>query len=87
MSKTQIMIAVKESFNVIKAHVDFYKTFASIFLAYTTSISKILKLFKILIIRPLSDIKALQHVGFKYYIRHFYSIIILHIQFLVFELL
>ena len=37
-----------------KTHIDFHKTFASIFLAYTTSILKILS-FKILAIRALSE--------------------------------
>ena len=40
---TKEIIAVKESlYVIIKTHVDFHKTFASIFSAYTTSILKIL---------------------------------------------
>ena len=41
MSKTQEIIAVKESLYMIKEHVDFHKIFASIFSACTTFILKI----------------------------------------------
>ena len=65
----QEIIAMKESLYIgKKTHIDFHKTFASIFLAYTTSILKVIS-FKILAIRALSETNHSAVPGVLYLIK------------------